>query len=147
MGLASTAAAVALNSEKSVYDALKLLEHGRGVIASLLLDIRGDISDLKAQHPSLATAFLSLREELDSPPDIRASISTARDLSNWELRDRKRRDTEKKFGELVEEIQSLSGFHHFCGAPDEADLRRQQQAQGLFKLWLSMCLLTGAMYS
>lgn len=48
MGLASTAAAVALNSGKSAYDALKLLELGRGVIASLLLDMRGDISDLKA---------------------------------------------------------------------------------------------------
>lgn len=123
IGLASMAAAVALNSGKSAYDALKLLELGRGVIAGLLLDMRGDISDLKAQHPSLATAFLSLRDELDSPPDMRASINTARDLSNWELRDRKRRDTEKKFGKLVEEIQSLNGFHHFCGAPDEVELK------------------------
>lgn len=39
------------------------------------------------------------------------------------MRDRKRRDTEKKFGELVEEIQSLNGFHHFCGAPDEVELK------------------------
>lgn len=123
MGLASTAAAVALNAGKSAYDALELLELGRGVIASILTDMRGDISELKAQHPSLATAFLSLRDKLDSPPDIRASINTARDLSNWELRDRKRRETEKKFGELVKEIQSLNGFHHFCGAPGEAELK------------------------
>lgn len=122
-GLASTAAAVALNAGKSAYDALKLLELGRGVIASLLLDMRGDISDLKAQYPSLASSFLSLRDELDSPPKVQASAKTARDVSMWELQDRKRRETETKFSELVEEIQSLSGFRHFCGTPDAEEMK------------------------
>lgn len=122
-GLASTAAAVALNAGKSAFDALKLLELGRGVIASLLLDVRGDISDLKEQHPFLATEFLALRNELDSVPDIRNSMKTSRDLSIWELRDRKRRQTEKKFGDLIKKIQSLSGFRHFCGTPDEVELK------------------------
>lgn len=122
-GLASTAAAVALNAGRSAFDSLKLLELSRGVIASLLLDVRGDISDLKEQHPSLATEFLSLRNELDSVPDIRDSMNTSRDLSIWELRDRKRRKTEKKFGDLIKKIQSLSGFRHFCGTPGEVELK------------------------
>lgn len=122
-GLASTAAAVALNAGKSAFDALKLLELGRGVIASLLLETRGDISDLKAQHPSLATAFLSLRDELDSLPDIRTSMNTSRDVSTWELQDRKRRETANQFSELIKKIQSLSGFRHFCGTPDEVELK------------------------
>lgn len=122
-GLASTAAAVALNAGKSAYDALQLLELGRGVISSLLMDMRGDVSDLKAQHPSLATAFLSLRDELDSLPDIQASVNTSRGLSIWELRDRKRRETEKQFSELIREIQSLNGFRHFCGIPDEVEMK------------------------
>lgn len=122
-GLASMAAAIALNAGKSAYDTLKLLELGRGVIASLLLDMRGDISDLKAQHPSLATAFFSLRDELDSPPNVPAAANTARDVSIWELQNRKRRETEEKFSELVGEIQSLSGFRHFCGTPDAEELK------------------------
>lgn len=123
VNLACTAAAVALNAGNSAYDALKLLELGRGVIAGLFLDMRGDISDLKAQHPSLAAEFLSVRDELDSPPDIRDSTNSARDVSVWEMRNRKRRETERKFSQLVEEIQSLKGFRHFCGTPDEVELK------------------------
>ncbi|KAL1846316.1 hypothetical protein Daus18300_014299 [Diaporthe australafricana] len=123
MGLASTAAAVALNAGKSAYDALKLLELGRGVIAGLLLDMRGDISDLKAQHPSLATAFLSLRDELDSPTDIGAFMNDARAIAMWEVRDRKLRESEKKLGELIGQIRSLSGFRHFCDAPDDVEVK------------------------
>lgn len=122
-GLASMAAAVALNAGKSAYDALKLLELGRGVIASLLLDMRGSISDLKTQHPSLATAFLSLRDELDSPPNSQALGNTPRDVSIWELQERKRRETERKFSELIGEIQSHTGFRHFCGTLDEDELK------------------------
>ncbi|KAF3806264.1 hypothetical protein GCG54_00006026 [Colletotrichum gloeosporioides] len=125
-GLASTAAAVALNAGKSAYDALRLLELGRGIIASLLLDMRGDISDLKAKHPSLATEFLSLRDELDSPGNLQASANSQNDvgdISAWELQARKRRATEKRFGELVREIQAQDGFRHFCGVPDEDEFK------------------------
>ncbi|KAJ0378844.1 hypothetical protein COL26b_002909 [Colletotrichum chrysophilum] len=125
-GLASTAASVALNAGKSAYDALRLLELGRGIIASLLLDMRGDISDLKAKHPSLATEFLSLRDELDSPGNLQASTKSQNDvgdISAWELQARKRRVTEKRFGELVREIQAQDGFRHFCGVPDEDEFK------------------------
>lgn len=50
-GMASMAAATALNSGKAASHALQLLELGRGVIAGLLMDMRGDISSLKREHP------------------------------------------------------------------------------------------------
>src|SRR4051812_48409990 len=68
-GLASMAAATALNVGKDAYSALRLLELGRGVIASLLMDMRGDISDLRRDHPGLADEFIFLRDELDTPAD------------------------------------------------------------------------------
>ena len=37
--------------EKDAYSVLRLLELGRGVIAGLLMDMRGDISDLRREHP------------------------------------------------------------------------------------------------
>jgi hypothetical protein len=46
---------------------LQPLELSRGVIAGVLMELRGDISDLKQQHPDLADEFVSLRDELDSP--------------------------------------------------------------------------------
>jgi hypothetical protein len=49
-GLASMAAAIALNAGKEPHHALKLLELGRGVITGLLMEMRTDISDLKLKH-------------------------------------------------------------------------------------------------
>lgn len=46
-GLASPAAAIAFNAGVAVTDALSLLELGRGVISSSLMDIHGDVSHLK----------------------------------------------------------------------------------------------------
>lgn len=122
-GLASMAAAVALNAGRSEYEALRLLELGRGVIASLLLEMRGDISDLKAKHPSLAAEFLALRDELDSPGHVPASADPAHKVTAWELQARKRRESERRFSELVQEIQTKRGFRHFCGVPDEDELK------------------------
>ncbi|KAI9736711.1 MAG: hypothetical protein M1834_000915 [Cirrosporium novae-zelandiae] len=66
-GLASTAAATAINARKEAHHALELLELGRGVIAGLLLETRTDISDLTQQYPELGKEFTSLRDELDLP--------------------------------------------------------------------------------
>ncbi|KAK8255727.1 CHAT domain-containing protein [Phyllosticta capitalensis] len=65
-GLASFSAAAALNAGKSAEHALELLELGRGVIASLLLETRSDFTDLRRDHPELASEFEALRDELDS---------------------------------------------------------------------------------
>ncbi|WZH45889.1 TPR [Fusarium acuminatum] len=69
VGLASPTAAVALNAGRDAYHALKLLELGRGIIANLLMDMRGDISDLKQRQSGLADELVSLQDELDSPAD------------------------------------------------------------------------------
>ncbi|KAG7429491.1 hypothetical protein Forpi1262_v009459 [Fusarium oxysporum f. sp. raphani] len=60
------AASVALKAGKSPYEAVRLLELGRGVIAGSLLEIRGDISILNQAYPDLAARFVSLRDQLDS---------------------------------------------------------------------------------
>jgi hypothetical protein len=75
-GLASTAAATTLNAGKTPDYAFQLLELGRGVITGLLLELRGDISDLKQQHPDLADKFVSLRDMLDSPVDQKGILSS-----------------------------------------------------------------------
>lgn len=123
-GLASLAAAAALNAGKSPYDALRLLELGRGVISSSFFDMRGEVSDLMAKHPSLAAKFTSLRDELDSTGALWASTTPSEDLSSWELQSRTRYETARRFNEVLSEINAQEGFRHFCGVPDEKEFQQ-----------------------
>lgn len=67
VGLASNAAAVALQAGKDPFVCLEILELGRGVLATSLDDMRIDVLDLKEKEPELAEQFVSLRDELDFP--------------------------------------------------------------------------------
>lgn len=59
-GLALAVAATAFNAGKDTYNVLRFLKLSRGIITSLLIKTRRDISNLKQKHPSLATEFISL---------------------------------------------------------------------------------------
>ncbi|RYP53061.1 hypothetical protein DL770_011005 [Monosporascus sp. CRB-9-2] len=120
-GLASMAAATALNSGKEAYHALQLLELGRGVIAGLLIEMRSDISDLQQQHPGLADEFTSFRDELDAPTDRTSPISTDDTLS-WESQAKRRRKADRNFNELITRIRAQPGFHNFLLPPTAKEL-------------------------
>jgi hypothetical protein len=62
VGLASDAAAIALNAAKTPFDAIQVLELGRGVIAGSLNEMRADISELQQKHPQLAEEYINLRD-------------------------------------------------------------------------------------
>ena len=121
-GLALSAAATALNAGKDAYLALQLLELGRGVIAGLLIEIRGDISNLKQHHPSLAGEFISLRDELDSPVDILTSLGPSDDMSSWESQTKRRCEADRKFTDLITKIHAQPGFHNFLLPPTADEL-------------------------
>lgn len=122
VGLASTAAAVALNTGKDAYHALKLLELGRGIIANLLMDMRGDISDLKQMHSGLADEFISLRDELDSPADSPTSSVPSNGASSLESQAKRRREADQKFSELIAKIRAQPGFGNFFLPPTADEL-------------------------
>ena len=71
--LASRATAYAFRAGRKPYDALKILELGRGIIANFLLDLREDVSLVEQHNPDLATEFIFLRDESDRPTNIRTS--------------------------------------------------------------------------
>lgn len=60
--LAANATAVALRADQSPYNALCLLELGRGTITGFLNEMRIDISELYQQHFDVATEFTKLRD-------------------------------------------------------------------------------------
>ena len=121
-GLASTAASTLLNARKDAYDALRLLELGRGVIASLFMDMRGDISDLQQQHPDMANEFISLRDELDSPTDGSSRPTSIDDLYSWETRAQHHRETDEKLDKLISRIRAQPGFQNFLLPPTTDEL-------------------------
>jgi hypothetical protein len=86
--LSSIAAAVALNAGQDAYEALELLELGRGVIAGLFL----------------AEEFKTLRNELDLPTR-RASLSTpSGDTPSLGPHTKRRREAEQRFNNVLIEI-------------------------------------------
>ena len=55
--LTSLAVSVCLELDDDPYDALSILEIGRGVIINQQLELRSDISDLKAKYSKVAARF------------------------------------------------------------------------------------------
>ncbi|PVI03265.1 hypothetical protein DM02DRAFT_698160 [Periconia macrospinosa] len=121
-GLASMAAATALNAEKEAYTALQLLELGRGIIAGLLLETRMDISALDKQHPQFAKEFVSLRDELDSPTDGTDFVTPIDNAPSWVSRANQRREAEQNFNQLLTRIRAQPGFKNFLLPPTVQEL-------------------------
>ncbi|KAK6356066.1 hypothetical protein TWF718_000440 [Orbilia javanica] len=122
-GLASMAAAVSLNAGKDAYCTLRLLELGRGVIAGLLMDMRGDVSSLEQRHSDLANKFISLRDALDSPLDRTTLPTLADDMPSWESQAILRHELDHKFSELIATIRAQPGFDNFLLPPTEMEMK------------------------
>ncbi|KLP17195.1 uncharacterized protein LW94_2495 [Fusarium fujikuroi] len=126
VGLASDAAAAALQAGRSPMTALQLLEQGRGIIGSSLQDMRSDAQDLAKEHPGLAERYRTLQAELDR----RAEHDRAADTQSQASINR-RHAAAKEFTELAAEIRSLPGFEDFllshtedeiCGASERGPI-------------------------
>ncbi|CAH0024679.1 unnamed protein product [Clonostachys rhizophaga] len=109
--LSCDAAAVALNAGRSPFEAIELLETGRGVISGSLSEIRCDISDLRGKYPEHADQFVLLRDQIDS-----SRVSAASSAST-------RYDAAQKFEQLLQDIRALPSQEHFLLAPSEEELK------------------------
>ena len=111
VGLASDAAAAALNSGGTPYDAIQVLEIGRGVITGSLNELRTDISNLHQRYPRMAEEFIRFRDQLDAPA---ASMQSEAD---------QRYNAGKRLEQLIDEVRALPGFARFLLAPTEEEIR------------------------
>ena len=96
--LASDAAAILLKAGKPVYEAIRLLEIGRGILSSTLGKIRIDVPDLERKYPDLANRFKHFRIPMDTPT---------------ERRELERHNTDQGFNKVVQEIRAKPGFDQF----------------------------------
>ena len=121
-GLPSRAAVYALREGRKPYDALKILDFGRGIVASFLMDLRGDISLLEERHPQLAAEFMRLRDELDMPSEEPGVHGVSKALY-LESGQQKRRKAERRFREVHEEIRSKPNLAGFLLSISEDEMR------------------------
>ena len=106
-GLATTACSLALQTGKGPGAALEVLEQGRGVILSLLMDDRSDTSKLKAAYPQLCVQYESLHLEVNKPAKNITDDYTRRTASASRI------EAIAKLEKCIQDIQQLPGFSQF----------------------------------
>ena len=118
-------ASIFLNAGKSALESLQALEKARGIISSLIMDSRSDVSLLKEGHPELCAEYQGLREVVASSLFGDASSSfTSMSLppENYASISLRRSEYVTKLGEIEEKIRTLPGFQTFHLAPTEEEL-------------------------
>lgn len=123
VGLASDAAAVALQARQTAAIALSLLEQGRGVLGTSIEEIRTDILDLRDKDSKLADQFLRLRDELETAATQNPEIVDSDLKILWQNRASRRYEAGKEFDELIAKIRALPGFSDFLLPPGESEIK------------------------
>lgn len=106
----SSSSSSSTSSSAAVYEAIHLLETGRGTLAASVASLRADLSALQVSKPDLAARFVALRDELQQqlpgPPQ-------------------RHHETGLAFDALLGEVRALPGGfgRGFMRAPSEADAR------------------------
>ncbi|CAH0051575.1 unnamed protein product [Clonostachys solani] len=109
VGVASDAAAIALSAGKPAFEALRLVEIGRGNIAGSLNDMRLDVSTLEQQYPKLAKEYTTLRDR------ILALKNSSGDRVD------ERYAACEKLEQVIKDIQDPPGFDRFHGELSEQE--------------------------
>lgn len=114
--MASDAAACLLEVTKQPARALATLESGRGVIASLMINSRSDVSDLQNKDISLFNRYIELRDAVSRNIDEFSNATNAggADSEKAVANALSRRVQDEHDLHLVEEkIRTLDGFERF----------------------------------
>ncbi|KFA72794.1 hypothetical protein S40288_06389 [Stachybotrys chartarum IBT 40288] len=118
-GLGSYGAALLLEAGHDVVDAVNALETSRGIMNSLLIDIRTDLTVLEEQHESLAARFADLCFKLESKSDRPSQLAHRGD--SLDMSSESQIAAAKAFDDVVAEIRELDGFHDFLQPPTAAE--------------------------
>ncbi|KAH0841256.1 hypothetical protein AYO21_06865 [Fonsecaea monophora] len=100
-GLASRAAVMALEAKWPDYNALRLLEIGRGVMITLQLGLRADLESVEKADKNLAARFKKLRNELNAAP-----TSLLQSIPSWQGKERAIENRENRH-EIWQELQKV----------------------------------------
>ncbi|KAK4664612.1 uncharacterized protein QC763_0087800 [Podospora pseudopauciseta] len=128
LGIGSDSAASALHFDKSASYAMTLLETGRAVPSSSLLNLRGgDISSLSESTPELVEQFTKSRAFLDENSAMARALRAVEDIENHRYRvglrcQYARRIYEDKLTRAIESIRKKPMFEGFMSHATETDM-------------------------
>ncbi|KAL7768474.1 hypothetical protein ACKLNR_002775 [Fusarium oxysporum f. sp. zingiberi] len=122
-GLSSYATSIALEAGCDAPHVLQLQEAGRGIIASLTISARNDISDLEAQAPEIAAEYKKCRDLLSSQAPVSSLISERVNSRGPHGMDRY--ELNKTLDKLEDKIRrEVPGFANFQQPPSTEDLKK-----------------------
>ena len=105
-GLASRTASVHLKAGRSPLKGLQALESGRGIIASLMMDVRWDISGLQNIDLGLWQVYKTMGDQIAAFNDAGAPLISVEQKEH-------RRFTLEYLNELQDKIRQCPGFERF----------------------------------
>lgn len=112
-GLAAIGCAVSLECNNEDYDAIRILELGRGAINRLTINSRADTSTLFRFHPDLAKRFEDLRSLINAPTKVEENVSNTTRPSEAII---------SELHELISRIRTKVGFEDFQSLPSKHKL-------------------------
>ncbi|KAK4867254.1 hypothetical protein LT330_000764 [Penicillium expansum] len=107
LGLATLGCSFSLQVKQPLINGLQLLESGRGVILSLLMDDRSDTTKLKEANPDLCSLYETLRLQVNTP--FEGPITNHENEWKYTKQPKAIDDLEK----CIQDIQRLPGFESF----------------------------------
>ena len=116
-GLAADACSLSLQAGDDAFEALELVELGRGVIMGLLIDDRSDISKLEWSHPEKAAAYDQLRSEVSAPMHEMENLNMRRSRMT------RHGEAVKELDECIHSIRQLPGHQRFLLGPTLDELK------------------------
>lgn len=122
-GLSVDCATLTLQSGESASTALAFLQMGRGVMATSLEDLATDVGKVELEHPSLPIRFTKLRDELRGFEDSTWRGQNESPSASWTFdRNRRRREADEEFEDILVDIRRQQGFEVFLTAPQESEI-------------------------
>ena len=122
--VAADAAALAIRAGKDVPEAIRLLELGRGVMASGFLERRSDINQLNKVEPDLANKFRKLCDDIDVNGTLQSSGPSSSGISLQSLVAAGRRhEASTELDSTIISIRQIPGFERFLLGPSTEELK------------------------
>ncbi len=107
--LGSDAAAISLMIGKEPFEAIRLLELGRGIIAGTHYDMYTDIPDLRQQYPQIAKEYIDLRDQLNTSKSTECSSQ--------------RYNISQELEQKIQAIRRIAGFDQFLSTQSKSELK------------------------
>ena len=117
-GLASDAAAMALNAGKGAPTALRFLEQGRDLLAASSAGTQTEVLELQDKDPELAGRFINLRDKLKAHQTSATSEPYLQTQASQSF------TAGEELSELIGVIRKQPGLEDFLHTPTESNFRK-----------------------